>query len=152
VAAYCARRLPRIPQVVGLDINAAVIARNAAGQPPGSRLSFVRAEARDWLTANPQPGTVVLTNGGVLEYLSQENFDRLLEALALAPPAALVLIEPVAPEHDLGGQDRSFVFGREKSFSHNHRRRLENAGFDVTWAEEKQVWDTRWMLMAGVLS
>jgi hypothetical protein len=136
--------------VIGLDINAAVIARNAAGQPSGSRLSFVRAEARDWLTANPQPGTVVLTNGGVLEYLSEVNFDSLLQALALAPPAALVLIEPVAPEHDLENQDRSFVFGREKSFSHNHRRRLEGAGFEVAWAEEKHVWDTRWMLMAGI--
>lgn len=150
VAAYCAERLTAIPQVVGLDINAAVIARNCGRQPAGSRLSFVRGEARDWLTANPQPGTAVLTNAGVLEYLSQENLDRLLQALAPAPPAAVALIEPVAPEHDLDRQDASFVFGREKSFSHNHRRRLENAGFEIVWAQETRAWDTRWMMMVGV--
>ncbi|MGH6911790.1 MAG: class I SAM-dependent methyltransferase, partial [Phenylobacterium sp.] len=151
VLAYCAGRLPSITQAVGLDINAAVIARISAEQPAGGRLSFARAEARDWLVANPQPGTVVLSNGGVLEYFSQDNMDKLLQALAQSPPAAIVLIEPVAPNHDLLSQADSFAFGRENSFSHNHARRLGEAGFDVVFAKEVETSEARWMMMIGLL-
>jgi trans-aconitate methyltransferase len=148
---YCAERLPSLSEVIGLDINAAVIARNSAEQPAGGRLSFARAEARDWLIANPKPGTVVLSNGGVLEYFSRDNLDQLFQALAQSPPAAIVLIEPVAPAHDLATQPDSFAFGHENSFSHNHAHRLRQAGFDVAFAQEMQISDVRWMLMIGVL-
>lgn len=151
VLAYSADRLPFVVEAVGLDINAAVIARVAAAQPQGGKLSFATAEARDWLIANPKPGTVVLTNGGVLEYFSQHNFDRLLHALAMQPPAAIVLIEPVAPHHDLQTTPDSFVFGHERSFSHNHRRRLNEAGFEVAYENELYISDVRWMLMIGLL-
>lgn len=151
VLAWCTERLPWIPEVTGLDINATVIERISAEQPPGGRLSFVNAEARDWLMANPRPGTVMLSNGGVLEYFSQDNLDRLLQTLALSPPAAIVLIEPVSPDHDLRGQSESFVFGRESSFSHNHRYRLNKAGFDVVFSEEIQISNVRWMLMIGLI-
>lgn len=150
VLAYCAGRLPSISEAIGLDINAAVIARVASERPVGGRLSFARAEAREWLTANPQPGTVMLSNGGVLEYFSQANLDQLLRALAQSPPAAIVLIEPVAPAHDLASQPDSFAFGYENSFSHNHACRLTEAGFRVAFAQEMQISQVRWMLMIGV--
>lgn len=151
VLAYCAGRLPSISQAIGLDINAAVIARVSAEQPADGRLSFARAEAGDWLVAHPQPGTVVLSNGGVLEYFSQDNFDRLLQALAQSTPAAIVLVEPVAPDHDLLSRPHSFAFGHENSFSHNHARRLGEAGFDVVFAQEVQTPQARWMMMIGLL-
>jgi hypothetical protein len=103
------------------------------------------------LAANPRPGTVVLSNGGVLEYFSQDSFDGLLRALALTPPAAIVLIEPVDPDHDLKTQVESYVFGQERSFSHNHRRRLRNAGFDVVFEQEMRISGVRWMLMIGLI-
>ncbi len=151
VLAYCADRLPWVSQAIGLDINAAVIAQAASEHAADRRLSFANAEARDWLTAHPLPGTVVISNGGVLEYFSQENVDRLLQALALARPAAIVLVEPAAPEHDLQTQAQSFVFGRERSFSHNHRRRLAEAGFEVVLEEETEAFGARLMLMIGVI-
>lgn len=150
VLAYCAERLPSISEAIGLDINAAVIARVSAEQPAGGRLSFARAEARDWLVANPLPGTVVFSNGGVLEYFSQDNLDKLLQALARSAPAAIALVEPVAPEHDLQRQAESFAFGHEYSFSHNHAHRLSAAGFEVVFAQEVQTSQARWMLMIGV--
>lgn len=150
VLADCAERLPSISKAVGLDINAGVIAR-ASSEHPGGRFSFFNAEARDWLTAHPQPGTVVLSNGGVLEYLSQDHVDRLLEALALARPAAIVLIEPAAPDHDLQNQTESVVFGHEYSFSHNHRHRLSQAGFDVVFERETHAFNARLLLMIGLL-
>jgi len=108
------------------------------------------AEARDWLQMHPQPGTIVLSNGGVLEYFSQTKFDGLLRTLALSPPAAIALIEPVAPSHDLESQTESFVFGAENSFSHNHRERLGAAGFDVVFEKEMRISNVRWMLMIGI--
>jgi SAM-dependent methyltransferase len=152
VLAWCAKRLPSITEAIGLDINAAVIARVSAAQPAGGRLSFARAEARDWLIANPQPGTVVLSNGGVLEYFSQDNVDQLLRALAQARPAAIVMVEPVAPAHDLATQPDSFAFGHENSFSHNHAQRLHQAGFEVAFSLEMDISQVRWILMIGILN
>jgi SAM-dependent methyltransferase len=152
VLTYCAERLPSIPEVIGLDINAEVILRAAARQSPDSRMSFVNTDARAWLTEHPQAGTVLLSNNGVLEYFSQDNFDRLLQALALSPPAVVVLVEPVARDHDLQTQTESFAFGQERSFSHNHRHRLEKAGFEVMFEDEGEVADLRLILMIGVLA
>lgn len=149
--ADCAGRLPWISEVIGLDINAAVITRALSKQPPGERLSFATADARGWLIENPQPGTVVLANNGVLEYFSPYSFDQLLQTLALSPPAAIVLIEPVAPNHDLENEAGSFMFGSENSFSHNHRRRLSAAGFHVVFGEEMRVSNVRLMRMIGVI-
>jgi len=150
VLSYCAERLPGISQAIGLDINASVVADAAARHPPDSKLSFVNTDARTWLAANPQPGTVLLSNGGVLEYFSETAFDGLLQALAAAPPSAIVLVEPVAPEHDLASRTGSFTFGYENSFSHNHGHRLERAGFEVVFEEEKPIWRHRGIMMIGV--
>lgn len=150
VLAYCAERLPSISEAIGLDINAAVIARTSAEHSAGGKLSFAQADARAWLTANPQPGTVVLSNNGVLEYFSQDSFDELLQMLAWSPPIAIVLIEPVAADHDLQHRAGSFMFGQDNSFSHNHRQRLTEAGFDVVFEKEMQVSNCRLILMIGI--
>jgi SAM-dependent methyltransferase len=150
VLAYTAERLPTVTQAVGLDINAGVIERAAVEYASDPRLSFVNADARAWLAANPQPGTVLLSNGGVLEYFSQRNVDQLFAAVALARPAAVVLVEPAAPDHDLDSRADSYAFGREYSFSHNPRRRLADAGFEVVFDEETQAFDARLMLMIGM--
>lgn len=151
VLGYCAEHLPSIAQVVGLDINAAVIARAASEHASDGRISFAQADAREWLTANPLPGTMMLSYGGVLEYFSQENVDRLFQALALAPPAALVLVEPAAADHDLETQPDSFAFGHEYSFSHNHRRRLAQAGFEVVFEKETRAFNARLIMTIGLL-
>jgi SAM-dependent methyltransferase len=150
VLAYCAERLPELTEVVGLDINEAVITRNSAGLPPGGSLKFFTADGREWLTGHPQPGTVMLSNGGVLEYFSQENVARLYEALALAEPAAIVLVEPAAPDHDFLTEPNSFTFGREYSFSHNHRRLLQDAGFAVTFEKETQAFGARLIITIAI--
>jgi len=150
VLAYCAERLPGISQAIGLDINASVVADATARHPPGGKLSFVNTDARTWLAANPQPGTVLLSNGGVLEYFSEAAFDGLLQALAAAAPAVIALVEPVAPEHDLATRSGTFTFGLENSFSHNHRHRLEQAGFEVVFEEQRPIFGHRGIMMIGV--
>ncbi|MHA6262535.1 methyltransferase domain-containing protein [Arenibacterium sp. CAU 1754] len=150
VLEYCADHLPMVERFIGLDINAAVIERTARAMQADTRLAFVEAEACEWLTANPEPGTILLSNGGVLEYLTQANVDRLLQALVAHRPATVVLVEPVAPDHDLATQPDSFVFGYENSFSHNHRERLIAAGLTVVHARELPLGGVRWMLMIGL--
>ncbi|HEY2358963.1 MAG TPA: class I SAM-dependent methyltransferase [Phenylobacterium sp.] len=145
------KRLPSISQAIGIDLNAAVIARVSAAHQHRDGISFVNAEARAWLSAHPQPGTVVFSNGGVLEYFSPENLDRLLQAVALSPPAAVVLVEPAAPHHDLENQPESLVFGQEYSFSHNYRSRLTQAGFDVVFEQETRAFGARLMMVIGIL-
>lgn len=149
VLVYCLEKLSWAVDAVGLDINEAVIAKASAIQRPDPRLSFACADVGDWLRAHPRPGTVVISNGGVLEYLAPAKFDDLLQALALAAPAALVLVEPLAPDHDLDRQPESYMFGSERSFSHNHRHRLEKAGFEVIFEEITDLFGTRGMLMVG---
>ena len=150
VLAECARRLPSVTQAVGIDINETVIARASAEYAHDPRLSFVNADARGWLTAHPQPGTVMVSNGGVLEYFAPDKVDELYQALALALPAAVVLVEPAAADHDLDRQPESYAFGREYSFSHNHRHRLAKAGFDVVLEQEAPAFGHRLILMIAV--
>lgn len=150
VLGYCVGRLHWATEAVGLDVNATAIARASAGQAPGGAFSFACAEAREWLTANPSPGTVVISNGGVLEYFSPENFDALLAVLGASAPAGVVLVEPVADDHDLEARPESYPFGAENSFSHNHRFRLEQAGFEVVFAREAPLFHTRGMMMVAV--
>lgn len=153
VLAECVRRLPSITHAIGIDINASVIARASAEYAADPRLSFVNADAREWLTANQRAGTVMLSNGGVLEYFSPENVQALFEALTLARPAAVVLVEPAASDHDMERQAGSFAFGREYSFSHNHHQRLTKAGFNLIFEREAPAAiGHRLMLMAAVLN
>jgi SAM-dependent methyltransferase len=155
--AYCLEKLPWAERAVGVDVNDAAIDLARLSQSEASRMQFVCADAGAWLAAHPEAGTVVVSNGGVLEYLSQESFDRLLAAMALARPAALLLIEPLDAGHDLDAQPESHPFrslgsvGSETTFSHNHRARLQAAGFEVVFARETQFGQTRGIVMLGVL-
>jgi hypothetical protein len=93
----------------------------------------------------------MVSNGGVLEYFSAENLDRLLAAVALAAPAAVVLVEPAAPEHDLANDPESFAFGREYSFSHNYAFRLRKAGFKVVFEQEMPAFGARLVAIVAVI-
>lgn len=150
VLAECASRLPTIRQAIGLDINAAVIAQAIEEHANDTKLAFFNVDARRWLEDHPQTGTVMLSNNGVLEYFTPESVDRLYHTLAEMRPAAAVLAEPVAAGHDLDRQEASCPVGRGDSFSHNHRRRLERAGFRVMFEEEAMAIRLRMRLIVGV--
>lgn len=152
VLAESLRRLPTVTQAIGLDINAPVIERAAAHFKQDARLSFLNGDARAWLEANPQPGTIMLSHGGVLEYFAPDSVERLYQALTRSRPSAVVLVEPAAPEHDMDRQGDSYAFGYEYSFSHNHRHRLTAAGFRIVFEEEKHQFGARMLLTTAVLA
>lgn len=147
--AHCATRMPSLQTLVGLDVNAGIIARNLSASHGDTRITFEVGDAGTWLAARPTPGRVVLSYGGVMEYLAPETLSELLRAIAAHPPAAVALCEPVAPEHDLDRETGALMFGYESSFSHNHAHQLRTAGFRVVWQRELQLDGIRWIMIVA---
>lgn len=150
VLAECAGRLPTVTHAIGLDINAAVIAHAIREHADDLNLSFLNVDAREWLEGHPQAGTIMLSNNGVLEYFTPDSVDRLYQTLAGMRPAAAVLVEPLANDHDLDRQSESYPAPPWDWFSHNHHHRLEKAGFRVLFDEETSL-NVRMRLTVGVL-
>lgn len=149
VLRYCQNHLSSLSEVVGLDINPTIIERNRKIAQNDS-ITYVHGNAVEWLKAHPKPGTIVLSYGGVLEYFSQQALRDLLALLAGSAPAMIALVEPIDPEADLESQEISHTFGQEKSFSHPHRRVLEQSGYEVRFEKEILLDGVRWMLMVGL--
>ncbi len=144
-----AARLAEIDRFVGVDLNDAVIAADIRAPGRDPRIDFVCADALDWFRANRQPGTVLFTYNGVLEYFSAPQLAELMRLIAGSGPAAIALVEPIAPEHDLEHMQDSFAFGHESTFSHNHRHRLVEAGFDIAFQKVLVADGIRWMMMVA---
>jgi len=148
---HFARELPQVSSCIGLDINAAAIERAQQSYCGDShRMSFVHTDAIPWLAEHPEPGTIILTNGGVLEYFSPASVAQLFSNLAQSAPCAIVLIEPLAHDHDLATQNASSVFGREHSFSHNYPDLLRNSGYSIKTQKDFIHHPTRWFTTVAV--
>lgn len=140
---------PEAVRAVGLDLNEVALDRARARLGSGPRSAFVQADGAAWLSAHPEAGTVLFTNGGVLEYVAPETLAAMLADLAAAAPAAAVLIEPLDPAHDLAAMPASRIFGRENSFSHNYPALLTRAGFRITLNAEVRGGGIRWIMVAA---
>ncbi|MBC8217135.1 MAG: hypothetical protein H8E73_01605, partial [Planctomycetes bacterium] len=84
---------------------------------------------------------------GVLEYLPPESVDRYFALIAGLKPAAVVLIEPIGLNHDLDTQPESWPYGQEFSLSHNYPHRLRQAGFEIKYQHEVNVYGVRVILI-----
>ncbi|MBF9029164.1 methyltransferase domain-containing protein [Rhodobacterales bacterium HKCCE3408] len=148
VVAHLAERFPSIEKLIGIDLNCGIIERNRrtfADKAP--RLQFVSGDAVEWLAANPLSGTLLLSNGGVLEYFAPDVLKRLFMDLADSGAASIAAIEPFDPSHDLGRDPASHPFGSELSFSHNYRALVEEAGFSVQRTREADFGGAHWMFL-----
>jgi SAM-dependent methyltransferase len=145
--AHLAARLPGLEEGVGIDINAAIITRAGQMHAADARLSFREGDAVALGAGLAAPRAMLMSNGGVMEYIAPDGLAALFAAFAAHAPAAVALIEPVDPGHDLAADPGSYPFGVERSFSHNHRRLLEAAGFGIALAQDMTVDGVRWMLM-----
>lgn len=144
LAAAC----PGLTQCIGIDVNAAVVEANRA-RPQDPRITYHCTDGLDWLRDNPAAGTLLVTYGGVLEYFAEAGVLNLLRLVSQGAPGAALLVEPVAPEHDLAVTRTSFPFGRETSFSHHHADLLSRAGMEVVWQKELTAEGVRWMMILG---
>lgn len=147
VLEHCAKHLPGIAQFVGIDINPVIIERNRQTYSEQAKLTFETGDAGKWLAAAPQTGTILMTYGGVMEYFTADDLSQIFTSLAQKSPAAVALVEPVDPAHDLVRDKKSHVFGAENSFSHNHRALLEASGYEIRFLKEMIVGKIRWMIL-----
>jgi hypothetical protein len=147
---YLGQHLPRLHRLIGVDLNADAI-RQCRASWSDPRFEFHAGEAVDWVETHGRPHWIILTNGGVLEYLTSTRVSRLLNHIArTCHPAVVSVTEPVAPGHDLTQNSASRLFGSEHTFSHNYRRLLVSAGFAIHCEEERLLGDVRmvWLCAA----
>lgn len=147
VLQHCAVALPEVHDFIGVDINVNIIARNKFSFAQNPRLQFLSADASVWLGENATPGTILLTYGGVMEYFSSETLSVMFRYLAQHRPAAVALVEPVDPDHDLLNDPASHAFGQENSFSHNHERLLMDEGYRTMFRKELRVGGVSWVML-----
>lgn len=145
--AAMAERIPEIKSWTGVDINAGIIARNQATYAERNDLEFVAADATEWLADHAGPGTLLMTFGGVMEYIAPETLMTWFELLAKKKGAGVLLLEPVDPKHDLATDPTSHIWGWEDTYSHNHRCLLERSGYHIVRAEEADFMKYRFIMM-----
>ena len=147
VLEHCAQAMPKMQSFVGVDINPAIIARNRVAFAQNPRLQFLSADASVWMKETAQPGTILLTYGGVMEYFSSRTLSEMFTVLAGQGLAAVALVEPVDPNHNLAKDPASHAFGQENSFSHNHERLLQAAGFQTRFRKTMPLGGQSWVLL-----
>ncbi len=146
VLEHLSERFPQLKSATGIDLNGRIIERNRKAYE-GTRLQFESADLHEYLQAYRGSGIVLVSYGGVLEYLTQSELEDLFASFAnLASPAMLMIVEPIATDFDLDSETTSRPHGVEKSFSHPHRHLFEKAGWTIEF-EEIQELEHRWILM-----
>ncbi len=151
VLEHCATVMPEVPMFIGVDINPSIITRNKVDFAQNAKLQFFAANASVWLEANAAPGTILLSYGGVMEYFSAQTLSAMFRTLAQHPAAAVVLVEPVDPDHDLVKDAASHVYGAESSFSHNHEKLLEAAGYRVAFCKTLRLGGVLWVMLLATV-
>ena len=136
VLQHLAERMPHLTSLTGIDIDARRIAANQA-VCKNARVQFESADLCDWFRMNAGPNRLILTNGGVLEYLLNEELRRLFELAADHRPIFIALIETIGADHDLAHDTESHFYGRELSFSHNYPDLLRKSGFSIHHQSER---------------
>jgi SAM-dependent methyltransferase len=121
---------------LGIDLAQEQIERNQRRYP---HLRFECADLTAWIHDHAMPDTMFVTQGGVLEYLSQQSLCGVFETLVeRAPNALLFLIEPLADDFDLGTQRESLPYGGELSHSHNYPALMRAAGIAIDFQDERR--------------
>lgn len=151
VLEHCAAAMPNVQSLTGVDINPAIIARDQVNFAQNPRLHFLTADASGWLQQNGQPGTILLTYGGVMEYFAADTLTTMFRTLARHPYAAVALVEPVDPDHDLTNDPESHPFGQENSFSHNHEKLLEASGYTVKFRKTMYLGGAFWVMLLATV-
>ena len=141
------QRCPTWQNFIGVDINPVIIARDRVDFAPNPRLQFLSADASVWLAQNAKAGTILLTYGGVMEYFADTTLTAMFATLAQHHPAAVALVEPVDPAHDLAQDAASHAFGQENSFSHNHEKLLQAAGYHVMFRKTLSLGGASWVML-----
>jgi predicted TPR repeat methyltransferase len=145
--AAMSQRIDTISRWTGVDINTAIIDQNQKTYATQPKLNFIATDAVKWLDDNLEQGVLLMTYGGVMEYIAPETLRRWIDLVAQKNGAGILLTEPVDPDHNLVTDPNSHLWGTENSYSHNHRAILEAAGFRIV-EHADLVWQShRWVMI-----
>jgi len=149
VLEFLSQRFPQAEQLVGIDVDEKQIERNKQSFE-NPKLNFVTSGALEWIERHAEPNSLVVSNGGVLEYFLQDEVSTLFEAIRRAGNTAIALIETLGTNHDLERDPSTHPYGPELSFSHNYPRLLAAAGFEVVHQHERiSESGMRWIRLLG---
>lgn len=148
---YLAERFPQIKRLIGIDLSEETTAENRR-KYPSSRMEFAAGDAAEYIKAHGEPNWVYVTHNGVFEYFAPEAVMEVLSLVAGLRPAALVTIEPLGLDHDLETQCESWPYGQEFSFSHNYPHMLKEAGFEILYRHEVNVYGVRVILLLSAIA
>ncbi|MES2659710.1 MAG: class I SAM-dependent methyltransferase [Verrucomicrobiota bacterium] len=135
---HFSRRLTAIPAFHAVDINGAQVANNRRVYADNPALSFHHADAKQWVADHAVPGTVLLANGGVLEYFTRPELESLLRDLAgKCSPCVIAITESMGTDHDLELEAKTYPYGLELSLSHNYLALLRECGFTIEFINDR---------------
>ncbi|WAC18316.1 class I SAM-dependent methyltransferase [Luteolibacter sp. SL250] len=151
------RCLPDLPEFHGVDVNLQQVENNRLIYRESGRMSFHHSDGLRWMEQNGGPGTVLVTNGGVLEYFTRPELEGLFGRMSREWGGCVVsLTESIAADHDLTREPGTYPYGWELSLSHNYIALLEEAGFTITHVNDRlttpEEADTvgRWLQVVAV--
>lgn len=122
----------------GVDLNEREIQKCRERHRDSSRLFFHAGDLLAWLRAHPAPRTLLVTNGGVFEYLLEHELGGLFSGIRdLCAPCLVAITESVGDDHDFEKESSSIPYGHELAFSHNYPAMLRDAGFSITWQRDR---------------
>lgn len=138
ILAHFSKELTSIPIFHGIDMNLPQTENNRQIYADQPALAFHHGDAGKWLREHATPGSVVIANGGVLEYFTRTELLELLKLLATqCAPCVVSLTESMAPDHDLALEPATYPYGYELSLSHNYPALLKEAGFTIHYTHDR---------------
>ena len=147
---YLSQHWQRPSSFLGIDIAEQQITTNQSRHPD---LVFECADLTHWVEEHAIGHTIFVTQGGVLEYVSECSLRRFFESISRCCPSSLLfLIEPLAMDHNLDSDRESQVHGQEYSYSHNYPYQLGRAGLSLLYQEERTMSDHRWLAVLAAVS
>lgn len=138
VLEWLSRELDGVNEFHGVDLNADEIEKCRVRHAGSKRLFFHHNDVLAWMKRHPSPGTILITNGGVFEYLLDEELRELFgELRRLCSPCLVAITESVAVDHDFSAETASLPYGHEFAFSHNYPALLRESGFEIRWERDR---------------
>lgn len=151
------RCLPDLAEFHGVDVNLPQVENNRRIHAESGRMWFHHSDGLRWLEQNGGRGTVLVTNGGVLEYFTRPELQGLFGRMGREWGNCVVsLTESIAADHDLAREPGTYPYGWELSLSHNYVALLQEAGFTITHVNDRlttpEEADTvgRWLQVVAV--
>ena len=139
VLEYLSSEFPKIEKFIGIDLSQDQTEINKKQYQQNAKLEFVASDGFEWVKKHGYGNTVFVTNGGVLEYFTEERLQAFLKEIKNLGKIYFVAIEPNGIEHNFETNPNTEPYGYERSFSHNYTKLFKNAGFSL-WHFSQQPW------------